>query len=211
MSKWSLSDFPLLCQSDQFSPLRLFCLSYFLHCSLLQTVKSPPVQQQQRTVGHRHAAAHHPGERHRVPTEPHRPLWQAAQGLHCHGNSKLILICYSSVSLYITVLRHTAFSIFFSSTSGVSLQEEPGLERGQSRHPSSRSRAGLGCATRHWGIGTLWSCIELKTRLTDFKALLDSPQGDIQAKYESIDKDTPIPTDRQVRYSAPVIWWIPVD
>lgn len=30
-----------------------------------------------------------------------------------------------------------------------------------------------------------------------------SPQGDIQAKYESIDKDTPIPTDRQIEVDIP--------
>lgn len=29
-------------------------------------------------------------------------------------------------------------------------------------------------------------------------------QGDIQAKYESIDKDTPIPTDRQVTYLSKI-------
>lgn len=29
------------------------------------------------------------------------------------------------------------------------------------------------------------------------------PQGDIQAKYESIDKDTPIPTDRQIEVDIP--------
>lgn len=41
--------------------------------------------------------------------------------------------------------------------------------------------------------------------MQSFKTLLDSLQGDIQSRYESIDKDTPIPTDRQVRYSAAVI------
>lgn len=34
-------------------------------------------------------------------------------------------------------------------------------------------------------------------------SLLASPQGDIQAKYESIDKDTPIPTDRQIEVDIP--------
>lgn len=29
------------------------------------------------------------------------------------------------------------------------------------------------------------------------------PQGDIQGKYESIDKDTPIPTDRQIEVDIP--------
>lgn len=34
-------------------------------------------------------------------------------------------------------------------------------------------------------------------------SFLASPQGDIQAKYESIDKDTPIPTDRQIEVDIP--------
>lgn len=32
-------------------------------------------------------------------------------------------------------------------------------------------------------------------------------QGDIQAKYDSIDKDTPIPTDRQVDISFQTQLW----
>lgn len=61
----------------------LFCLEgchISLYFSLPQKVKSVPVQQQPRAVGHRHAATHHPWERHRVPAHPHHPLWQAAQG-----------------------------------------------------------------------------------------------------------------------------------
>lgn len=34
-------------------------------------------------------------------------------------------------------------------------------------------------------------------------SFLASPQGDIQAKYESVDKDTPIPTDRQIEVDIP--------
>lgn len=50
----------------------------------------------------------------------------------------------------------------------------------------------------------LQSCIEKSCSLNIvlYKQLFFSflTQGDIQAKYESIDKDTPIPTDRQVTY-----------
>lgn len=47
-------------------------------------------------------------------------------------------------------------------SSGLSLQEELSLERGQSGYPSSCSRAGLGRAARHRGAGKLKSRIELK-------------------------------------------------
>lgn len=49
--------------------------------------------------------------------------------------------------------------------------------------------------------------------LMSFNDFLDSAQGDIQSRYESIDKDTPIPTDRQVTspMTAAVNSWIPVD
>lgn len=38
---------------------------------------------------------------------------------------------------------------------GLSLQEEPGLERGQGGHPASPPRSGLGGAARHRGAGKI--------------------------------------------------------
>lgn len=91
----------------------LLLLSWCLHFSLVQTVQSPPVQQQQRTVGHRHAAAHHPGERHRVPTQPHRPLWQAAEGLRWCADSMLTLTWCWLGNFNIIVLWYAEFSVCF--------------------------------------------------------------------------------------------------
>lgn len=84
---------------------------------------------------------------------------------------------------------------------GLSLQEEPSVERGQSGYSPSCSRIGVGCAAGHWG--TRENIVVEKICSFVFILCCNLPffffaQGDIQAKYESIDKDTPIPTDRQV-------------
>lgn len=42
-------------------------------------------------------------------------------------------------------------------------------------------------------------CVEIRCADT-YLSFFFYTQGDIQAKYESIDKDTPIPTDRQVTF-----------
>lgn len=44
-------------------------------------------------------------------------------------------------------------------------------------------------------------CVEKRWHANTMLTFSAFAQGDIQAKYESIDKDTPIPTDRQVRFN----------
>lgn len=56
------------------------------------------------------------------------------------------VICRHDAGLYI--------SMYFPLLDvGVSLQEEPGLERGQGGHPASPPRSGLGGAAGHRGAG----------------------------------------------------------
>lgn len=94
------------------------------------------------------------------------------------------------------------WSLFVFLSPGLSLQEEPSLERGQSGYSTSCSRSGLGSTAGHWGTRkNVEMCWEKVTWHNTILPLSAFTQGDIQAKYESIDKDTPIPTDRQVTHS----------
>lgn len=87
--------------------------------------------------------------------------WTASSSLT--GCSRSALACKFKADSHLMLIGrplHPCFAIcrvfcIFSSSSGVSLQEELGLERGQSGHPSSHSRAGLGCTAWHWGTGKL--------------------------------------------------------